>query len=107
MTALTNEQQLTWDVLSNNAERLSHVWAKELTGLKPKQFAKLADKHINFMLANFSKEETVRTMKTWLSTYNLPLDADRLASFDEFHNQVGLYIVDNMKNIVPYENHLL
>lgn len=107
MTTLTNEQQLTWDVLSNNAERLSHVWAKELTGLKPKKFAKLAANHINFMLANFSKEETARTLKTWLTTYDLPLNTNSLTSFDEFHNQVGLYILDNLKNIVPYENDLL
>ena len=107
MTTLTNDQQLTWDVLSNNAERLSHIWAKELTTVKRKQINNLANERIKFMLTNFSNEQIARTIKTWLHTYQIPLDPNEISSFDDFHNQVGQYIAENLRIITPYENTIL
>jgi hypothetical protein len=50
------------------------------------------------MMANFSTEIVVMGAKTALTNYNLPLDASKMASFDEFHKRFGKYIMAAMES---------
>jgi hypothetical protein len=61
-----------------------------------------ADKHLLTIMDLFDKEQSVRILKTWLSTYKLPLDPDRLKTFEQFHEQFGKFIIDNTATIKSY-----
>ena len=61
-----------------------------------------ADKHMLTIMDLFDKEPAVRILKTWLSTYKLPLDPTRLKTFDQFHDQFGEFIIDNIEIITSY-----
>jgi hypothetical protein len=61
-----------------------------------------ADKHLSTIMDLFDKEQSVRILKTWLSTYQLPLDPDRLKTFDQFHEQFGKFITNNAGLIKSY-----
>jgi hypothetical protein len=61
-----------------------------------------ADKHLSTIMYLFDKEQSVRILKTWLSTYCLPLDPDRLKTFDQFHEQFGKFITNNAGLIKSY-----
>jgi hypothetical protein len=50
------------------------------------------------MMANFSTEIVVMGAKTALSNFNLPLDATKMKSFDEFHQKYGKYVLSAMEN---------
>ena len=99
---MTEEQETMWNVLTNNAEYLSHKWAKELESLKGKKFHNVADHYLGFVVDNFGDEEASRTIKTWLTTYRLPLDPDKLDNFDAFHRKFGPYIANEIRNIRSY-----
>ena len=61
-----------------------------------------ADKHISTIMHLFDNEQSVRILKTWLSTYKLPLDPNRLKTFDQFHEQFGEFIINNTATIESY-----
>ena len=61
-----------------------------------------ADKHILTIMHLFDNEQSVRILKTWLSTYKLPLDPSRLKTFDQFHDQFGEFITNNTATIESY-----
>ena len=61
-----------------------------------------ADKHISTIMNLFDNEQSVRILKTWLITYKLPLDPNRLKTFDQFHEQFGKFIIDNTAIIQSY-----
>ena len=61
-----------------------------------------ADKHLLTIMDLFNKEQSVRILKTWLTTYSLPLDPNRLKTFDQFHEQFGKFIIDNTEIIQSY-----
>ena len=61
-----------------------------------------ADKHLSTIMYLFDKEPAVRILKTWLSTYKLPLDPTRLKTFDQFHEQFGKFIINNTAIIESY-----
>ena len=61
-----------------------------------------ADKHLLTIMDLFNKEQSVRILKTWLTTYSLPLDPNRLKTFDQFHEQFGEFIINNTATIESY-----
>ena len=61
-----------------------------------------ADKHILTIMNLFDNEQSVRILKTWLITYKLPLDPNRLKTFDQFHEQFGKFIINNTEKIESY-----
>ena len=61
-----------------------------------------ADKHISTIMHLFDNEQSVRILKTWLSTYKLPLDPYRQKPFDQFHEQFGKFITNNTATIKSY-----
>ena len=87
----------------------AHESGKELLAVlnqgKRKRYKSMnstADKHILTIMNLFDKEPAVRILKTWLSTYKLPLDPTRLKTFDQFHDQFGEFIIDNIEIITSY-----
>jgi len=56
-----------------------------------------ADNFFKFMMNNFPTELNVMGAKVALTQYNLPFDAAKLTSFDEFHERYGKYIISSME----------
>lgn len=103
---MTPEQEHFWDVLRADPVRLCHTYGKELQLIKSKkQFDQRADECLDFVMSNFDSENVLRTVKTWLSLYKLPLDPGELESFDKFHTTYGhMVIARSYKNpINSYE----
>lgn len=85
---MTPEQQVFWDVLRADPERLCHTYAQELEKIKnQRKLNRRADEYLDFMMSNFDTEGVLRTVKTWLSVYKLPLDPSKLLSFDRFNEK--------------------
>lgn len=71
---------------------------KDRAEKKAKDWDKMADRFFRYMMDNFPTELVVMGAKTALTNYNLPLDANKMESFDEFHNRFGKYVVTAMEN---------
>jgi hypothetical protein len=63
-----------------------------------KQFHEMADHFFKYMMQNFETELVVMGAKTALTNYDLPLDAAKMKSFDEFHKRFGKYVLSAMEN---------
>jgi hypothetical protein len=64
---------------------------------KEKDWNEQADCFFRFMMDNFPTELVVMGAKVALTQYNLPFDASKLNSFDEFHDKYGKYIISAME----------
>ena len=64
---------------------------------KLKKFDEMADRFFRYMMDNFPTELVVMGAKTALTTYNLPLDASKMKSFNEFHKRFGKYVLSAME----------
>ena len=71
---------------------------KEQAEKKAKDWDDQADCFFRYMMDNFPTEIVVMGAKTALSNYNLPLDATKMKSFDEFHKRFGKYVLSAMEN---------
>jgi hypothetical protein len=71
---------------------------KDQADKKDKDFNKKADRFFRYMMDNFPTELVVMGAKTALTNYNLPLDANRMESFDDFHKRFGKYVMNAMEN---------
>jgi hypothetical protein len=58
----------------------------------------MADCFFRYMMDNFPTELVVMGAKTALTNYDLPLDATKMTSFDEFHKRFGKYVLSAMEN---------
>ena len=65
---------------------------------KAKDWDKMADNFLRFMMDNFTTELVVMGAKVALTNYNLPFDASKLKNFDEFHSKYGKFIITAMEN---------
>jgi ATPase family associated with various cellular activities (AAA) len=65
---------------------------------KVKEWNEMADCFFRFMMDNFPTELVVMGAKVALTQYQLPFDASKLKSFDEFHERFGKYIISAMEN---------
>jgi len=63
----------------------------------------MADGFMDYMIKNFRPIDGARAVKTWLSTYQLPLDPSLISSFDEFHNRFGPYIINHGNSVTAFE----
>ena len=104
---LSEEQRLM--LLLKGPEDYAHRAGREmllvLNGgkrLRYKAMFKVADQHFETVMQVFNIEQSIRIIKTWLSTYQLPFDPDRLNSFDRFHNSLGTFITDYPERIRSY-----
>lgn len=71
---------------------------KDAAEKKDKTFDAKADRFFEYMMANFPTELVVMGAKTALTNYDLPLDATKMKSFDEFHKRFGKYVLSAMEN---------
>jgi len=69
---------------------------KERADKKVKGWDEMADRFFNYMMKNFPTELVVMGAKTALTNYDLPLDASKMKSFDEFHKRFGKYVMNAM-----------
>jgi hypothetical protein len=70
---------------------------KERADKKVKDWDKMADRFFEYMMKNFPTELVVMGAKTALTNYDLPLDASKMKSFDEFHSRFGKYVMNAME----------
>jgi hypothetical protein len=71
---------------------------QEANNQKVKNWNEMADNFFRFMMDNFPTELVVMGAKVALTNYQLPFDASKLKSFDEFHERFGKYIISAMEN---------
>jgi hypothetical protein len=71
---------------------------KDAAEKKDKGFDSKADNFFRYMMDNFPTELVVMGAKTGLTNYNLPFDATKMKSFDEFHKRFGKYVLSAMEN---------
>jgi hypothetical protein len=71
---------------------------KDRADKKAKGWDGMADNFFRYMMDNFPTELVVMGAKTALTNYDLPLDATKMANFDEFHKRFGKYVLSAMEN---------
>lgn len=71
---------------------------KDRAEKKAKGWDEMADRFFEYMMANFSTEIVVMGAKTALTNFDLPLDANKMNSFNEFHKKYGKYVLQAMEN---------
>lgn len=71
---------------------------KDRSEKKVKDWNGMADCFFRYMMDNFPTELVVMGAKTALTNYDLPLDATKMKSFDEFHKRFGKYVLSAMEN---------
>ena len=71
---------------------------KDRAEKKTKDWDGMADRFFRYMMDNFPTELVVMGAKTALTNYDLPLDATKMKSFDEFHKRFGKYVLSAMEN---------
>jgi len=71
---------------------------KERNEKGTKDWTTISDRFFRFMMDNFPTELVVMGAKTALTNYNLPLDATKMKSFDEFHKRFGKYVLQSMES---------
>ena len=90
---MTPEQQLFWSILKCDAHWFAHDQARTLSRLDAEPFHKTVDDLLMQMANNLTVAEISSVIKTWLTVYNLPLDARRLGSgFEQVHGKIGGYV---------------
>jgi hypothetical protein len=70
---------------------------KDRADKKVSNWDKMADRFFEYMMKNFPTELVVMGAKTALTNYDLPLDASKMKSFDEFHKRFGKYVMNAME----------
>lgn len=101
---MTPDQQICWDILRADPEQLCHTYAQELKKIKGKRnFNLRADEYLDFMMSNFDSEGVLRTVKTWLCTYKLPLDPSKLSSFTRFNEKYNHIVQQRPSWMTSYE----
>jgi len=71
---------------------------KDRAEKKTAKWDDMADTFFRYMMDNFPTELVVMGAKTALTNYDLPLDATKMKSFDEFHKRFGKYVLSAMEN---------
>jgi len=69
---------------------------KDRAEKKVKGWDDMADRFFSYMMKNFPTELVVMGAKTALTNYDLPLDASKMKTFDEFHKRFGKYVMTAM-----------
>ena len=79
------EQELMWAKLRNDWGVLSHTMGQELAEVsQDPNFLKQADKYLNQVMDLADPITCTRVVATWLKTYNLPFEPNKMESFSRF-----------------------
>jgi hypothetical protein len=101
---MTPEQRVFWDTLKCDIHWFAHDRAKILSRLDDELFHKTVDDLMIQMANNLTVADISSVIKTWLSVYNLPLDATRLGSgFEKIHRRIGQYVQTQAREIKSVE----
>ena len=101
---MTPEQRVFWDTLKCDIHWFAHDRAKILSRLDDELFHKTVDDLMIQMANNLTVADISSVIKTWLSVYDLPLDANRLGhGFEQVHSRVGVYVQTQASKIKPVE----
>ena len=101
---MTPEQRVFLDTLKCDAHWFAHDRARILSKLDDELFHKTVDDLMIQMANNLTVAEISSVIKTWLSVYDLPLDANKLGlGFEQVHSRVGVYVQTQTSNIKPVE----
>ena len=101
---MTPEQQLFWDTLKCDAHWFAHDRARVLSRLDDEDFHKTVDDLMILMANNLTVADITSVIKTWLSVYNLPLDANRLGfGFEQVYGRIGQYVQTQAREIKSVE----
>lgn len=96
---MTPEQEHMWNVLGDRYRLLAHQYAREILAVKTKDaMMRRANKFFRIVLDTFPREDVVKTIHLWLNRYQLPLIPYKITAFDEFHDEYGQFIMDNMQS---------
>lgn len=94
---MTPDQERMWNILGNRYQMLAHQYARDILSYKTTRARdRRANKLFSYVLNNFPKDDIVKTVHLWLSTYRLPLQPSKLVEFDRFHEEFGKFISDNV-----------
>ena len=103
--SLENEKELMWGILRADPEYIAHHHAQELLALSTRRgrvlFHRRCDELLTMVMNTVQDPVYVLAiMKCWLNQYRLPMDPEKLPSFDRFHKKyVKLILKVGPKNI--------
>jgi hypothetical protein len=86
----TNEISAMYSLIVAMCYELSQTVANSQDDKK--EFYDQVEQFLSFSMKNFDTELVVMAMKLALTQYKLPIDPDKVPSFDEFHEKYGKYI---------------
>ena len=104
---MTEDQQLMWNMLTADPNRLAHMFGQELLDLSKirgrRRFKQRSDEVLNYIMTNVRDPiNVISIVKTWLTVYQLPLEPDSMPSFDRFHENYGSWVAENADDISVY-----
>lgn len=96
------EQELMWNILTNDPKHYCHYWAEQLTSCPKNKMNALADDCLKTIIQLFDVETCCRIVATWLREYNLDLNPNKINSFEDFHVRCGPYVTNLNNKIQSY-----
>ena len=92
--SLENEKELMWGLLRSDPEYIAHHYAQELMALSTRRgrikFHRRCDELLTMIMNTVQDPVYVLAiMRCWLSQYQLPINPEKLPSFDLFHDNYG------------------
>ena len=101
---MTPEQRVFWDTLKCDIHWFAHDQARTLSALDDELFHKTVDDLMIQMARNLTVADISSVIKTWLSVYDLPLDANRLGlGFEQVYGRIGQYVQTQASKIKSVE----
>lgn len=79
-------------LILRGAERYAHSSGREMQALSKRRLQSAGDLHLAVIMQTWGQDEVCRIVATWMQTYQLPLNSQKLKNFELFHTQYGDYI---------------
>lgn len=85
-----------------SAKRYAITFGKEMKEIKnQRSFNRRFDYHLSVIVENFTAEECANIGKTWLHSFDLPIDSSKLKNFDQWHEKIGNYVLSRRPWEIP------
>ena len=105
-TMSETDKDLMWAILSNQFEITVHQWGIELHTLAKIRGKSRFKKYVNScfnIIMTWPIEARARAVKTFLTTYQLPLSPEEIDCFDQFHTTTGNFVLTHANKIKVYQ----
>jgi hypothetical protein len=97
---MTPEQHEFWESLRFDPVWIAHHWGQRLTKLSELEVNQALVPVIEQLLAQADEPTICSVLKTWLTTYHLPLSPQSLGEvFDRVHDRIGARVMANPRSI--------